>query len=80
MYELAFKPATIIPNHDTIKNDYLIVNQCEGYRLVNGSFDENEKFLYFTGWVAGKLQTYHPTDYSFWAVLPNSCHVNQENL
>lgn len=79
MYELEFKPTSVIPSYDPIKNDYLIVNYCEGYALAHGSFDECGNFLCFTGWVAGEFQTYHPNDYSYWALLPSSCKVTQEN-
>lgn len=70
--ELNFHQSSINPACEYAQNKFLIINQCEGYSLVSGIYDESGEFGYFLGMVAGEPVPYHPEDYSFWARLPNS--------
>lgn len=71
MCELKFQSKNIEPQYNKSSLDFIIINECEGYSLVKAVFDEKSRFLYFVGWVAGELQTYYPSDYEVWAMLPN---------
>lgn len=75
-YELNFKTKNSTPVFNNQSNQFLIVNKCEGYILVQGVFSEQGAFLCFDGWVAGEIQSYYPKDYELWAKLPNSIEIS----
>ncbi|AEF45825.1 hypothetical protein SerAS12_2705 [Serratia sp. AS12] len=79
MTEIVFQPACATPSK-SMSNDYVIINECEGYSLVKAVFDKDGEFTCFIGWVGGDTQTYSPQDYSVWALLPSSANVISGHL
>ncbi|EPP0722429.1 hypothetical protein AAGK81_09430 [Klebsiella pneumoniae] len=79
-FTFQFNQTTSIPDKNEESNDYLLVNNCEGYSLVKGVFDQEGAFLYFCGWIAGEMKFFSPEDYDFWSLLPASTTLQVSNL
>lgn len=64
-FELKFRPSSEAP---TERGDYLLYNQCDGYHVAEGRFDEGE----FTGFhFFADPNPISEDFYCAWALLPD---------
>lgn len=73
---LEFYPVTKEPDFILGENDFVIINQCEGYtNLVQAHWDEDNKFICFYHRGHDGFQNYFDDYYALWARLPSSLEV-----